>query len=116
MTDKEVQKKINDALELKKQGKFEDAMKLYSEFYEQLIRDAFEATGGIGKFEERDEIKVNKYLKGDNLACTVLNNMGVILAEAGNKEGARNYFEESIKLTPNGLDYPNPKVGLKELE
>lgn len=116
MEDSTFQEKFNQAWELKKESRFEEAMKLYSELYQQLIRDAFKNTGGAGKFEERDEIKVNTYLMGDNLACTILNNMGVILAEVGDKEAAKAYFEDSIKLTPKNIDYQDPIIGLKELE
>lgn len=115
MKDSAFQEKFNQAWELKKRGKFTDAMSLYSELYEQLIRDAFEHTGGSTGTETQDNIKVIEYLKGDNLACTILNNMGVILAEAGNKESARKYFEESIKHIPDGVNYQNPIIGLKEL-
>ena len=113
---KTFQEKFNQAREFKKQGNLSNAMSLYSELYEQLIRDAFEHTGGSTGLAIDDKEKVDKYLTGDNLACTILNNMGVIWAETGNKEGAKKYFKLSINLTPRDLDYQNPIIGLKELD
>lgn len=116
MNDIAFQQKFDSAWGLKKERKYEEAMALYSELYEQLIRDAFDYTGKPTESEKEDEERINNYLKGDKLACTILNNMAVILAETGNKEGAKKYFELSIKLTPDNLDYQNPIIGLKELE
>ena len=110
------QQKFDLACELKKEKEYEKANSIYSELYEQLIRDGFKNTGKPTESEKEDEERINNYLKGDNLACTILNNIAVILAEVGNKEGAKNYFELSIKLTPDGLDYQNPIKGLKQLE
>ncbi len=110
------QEKINKAWELKNDGNSSEAMSLYSELYEQLIKDAFRNTGNPTDSYLEDEVRVGNYLKGDNLACTILNNMAVILAENGEKESARKYFNESIKYTPEYLDYQNPVIGLKELE
>jgi len=117
---------FNKAWRLKKEGKYSDALALYNELYEQLIKEASDyARGFEGSVVDEDKIrklmpqlfrKVDEYLKKDNLACTILNNMGVIYAENGNTETAKKYFEESIRLTPDGIDYPNPKIGLKELE
>lgn len=116
MNDTTFQQKFDSARVFKKERKYEEAMALYSELYEQLIRDAFEHTGKPTKSEKEDEERINNYLKGDKMACTILNNMAVILAEVGNKEGAKKYFELSITVTPSDLDYQNPIIGLKELE
>lgn len=116
MTDEIFQKKFDQARNFKKEGKFVEAMRLYSELYKQLIRDAFKNVGGATESYSGDEARVGEYFKKDNLACTILNNMGAILAEVGNKEAAKKYFEESVKYTPEGLGYQNPKIGLKELD
>ena len=115
MNDEIFQEKFDNAWNMKKEGEFEEAIKLYSELYEQLIKDAFANIGGTSESYSKDKSKVNNYLKGDKLACTILNNMGTILAEGGNKVDAKKYFEESIKLTPDGLNYQDPVIGLKEL-
>lgn len=126
MDDQEFQKKINQAWVYKNEGKPVESMKLYDELYGQLTKEAaeyarkFDGTtiddNRARKIMPQYFDKADEYLKRGNIACTILNNMGVILAEAGNKEAARKHFEESIKYTPDGLDYPNPKIGLKELE
>ena len=55
-------------------------------------------------------------LTWNKIYATYLNNIGVAYAEMGNNEKAREYFKESIAFTPIGTDYPNPKIGLKELD
>lgn len=116
MEDKLFQKKFNRAWMYKKERKYIEAMELYVELYRQLIKDAFEYLGGANGTFAEDKSKVGEYLKGDNLACTILNDMGVIFAEVGDKQSARKYFEESIRYTPDGINYENPKIGLKELK
>ena len=121
-----MQQKIDQARIYKKEGKFADAMKLYDELYEQLIKEStdyarsFEGSevdeGSTKKVMPQFFNKSDEYLKRDNLVCTILNNMGVIFAEAGDKKSAKKYFEESIKYIPDSLDYQNPKIGLEELE
>ncbi|MEK7566707.1 MAG: tetratricopeptide repeat protein [Patescibacteria group bacterium] len=119
------QEKFNKAWELKKQGKCSDALKLYNELYGRLIKDAnkyarsFEGSvidkGNTRKLMPQLFRKTDEYLKRDNLACAILNNMGVIYEELGDRDTAKKYFEESIRLTPDNLNYPNPKIGLEEL-
>lgn len=122
----ETQELINKAWELKREGRLKDALDLYLSVYDQLIKDASKHAGDVpgAEITERKTVtmmpsfmtEAKRFLKKDKLACTILNNMGVIYAEAGDAESARNCFEESIELTPEGLDYSNPKIGLKELE
>lgn len=125
MEDKLFQEKFNQAWQYKKERKFSDAMELYDELYNQLIVGATKYARSF-KNSEIDEGKTRKimpqffnkadeYLKKDSLTCTILNNMGVIFAEVGDNKSAKKYFEESIKYTPYGIDYQNPKIGIKEL-
>lgn len=126
MNQQEKFEKFNKAWGLKKQGKLKDALDLYMSLYDELIKEAAEYAGSIPGTEITDGKTVTmmpsfmteaeKFLKREKLACTILNNMGVIYAEVGDKESARNCFEQSIELTPDGVDYPNPKIGLKELD
>jgi tetratricopeptide (TPR) repeat protein len=60
-------------------------------------------------------LETDNYLKRNSAYATILNNMGVIYAEAGDKQSAINCFKESILYTPDDLSYPNPKIGLKDL-
>ena len=55
-------------------------------------------------------------LTWNKLYATYLNNIGVAYAEMGNNEKAKEYFREAIAFTPKGTDYPNPIIGLKELD
>lgn len=54
-------------------------------------------------------------LTWNKIYATYLNNIGVAYAEMGNSEKAKEYFREAIAFTPKGTDYPNPKIGLNEL-
>ena len=126
MDNQEFQKKFNQAIVYKKEGNPVESIKLYDELYEQLTKEAAEYArkfdgamiddGATRKIMPQYFGKAEEYLKRDNVACTILNNMRVIFAEAGDKVSAAKYFKESINYTPDGLDYPNPKIGLKELE
>ncbi len=117
------QEKINKAWALKKEGNFTEALKLYKGLHDELVDEAGEHARQIPgtRIDEGDTRKImpslftetEKYLRKDNVFCTILNNMGVIYAEAGDKESARRCFEDSIKFTPDGTDYPNPKLDLK---
>ncbi len=125
MDDQKMQKILNDARAYKKEGKFTKALELYDEVYNHLIKEAadyarsFEGPG-IDNGDTRKVMpqffnKADEYLKRDNRACTILNNMGVIFAEIGDKETAKKYFNESIKYIPDGLNYQNPHTSLENL-
>jgi len=116
MEDKLFQEKFDRAWMYKKERKYTEAIELYVDLYRQLIKDAFEYLGGANGTFTEDKSKVGEYLKGDNLACTILNNIGVIFAEVGDKKSAKKYFKESIKYKPDGIEYENPKIGLRELK
>jgi tetratricopeptide (TPR) repeat protein len=59
---------------------------------------------------------VAKELKKNVLYAILLNNLGVALAEFGNKNEARIFLKESIVFTPSGYYYSEPQIGLKELD
>lgn len=48
--------------------------------------------------------------------ATYMNNIGVVYAEMGIYDKAKEFFLEAIVFTPEGTDYPNPIIGLKEIE
>ncbi len=110
----------------RKDGKLKNALACYNEAFDLLVvaadRYARNCQGAIvdkGKtriinsklFEE-----AKRYLKRDKLAAVISNAMGAILVELGDLEGAKKMFEQAIGLTPEGMDYINPKTNLKELE
>jgi len=55
-------------------------------------------------------------LRSDILYSNIVNNIGTLFAETRETEEAKKCFLEAINFTPDGVDYPNPKIGLKELE
>lgn len=116
---------INKAWDLKKEGKLIETLDFYNKAYDILIRESVDYAKNFGGSEINEGKtrkvmpqffnKADEYLKKDNVVCTILNNMGVIFAELGDKETAKKYFQESIKFTPENFDYSNPHIGLKEL-
>lgn len=55
-------------------------------------------------------------LMEDRPYAMLLNNIGAVLTELGRETEARKCFRESIEFTPDGVDYPDPHVGLSRLE
>lgn len=55
-------------------------------------------------------------LTWNKIYATYMNNIGVVYAEMGNNEKAKEFFLEAIAFTPEGTYYPNPIIGLKEIE
>jgi len=122
----DLQEKINKAVALKKQGKLVEALGVYDDVYNILVKEATKHANGIegstidaGKastimpkfFKEAD-----KYLKKDRTACVVANNMGTIFAELGDFENAKKMFNDAINLTPNDFDYKDPHIALEQLK
>jgi tetratricopeptide (TPR) repeat protein len=86
------------------------------EYAEKSEKMAMEAVFGSAMVSEVYLEKFNEYLKKDQVASIVSNNMGVIFAKIGNKESAKAFFEQAIDLTPKGVDYQDPHIGLQILE
>ena len=117
---------INQAITLKQEGKLSEALAMYDQVYGELVKEATEhARSQHGTVEDEGSVhkilpqyfqEADEYMKKDKTICTILNNMGVIFAELGEKISAKKYFEESIKYTPSGMDYENPRIGLTNLE
>ncbi len=113
MIDVAFEEKFNDAVALKAAGRLADALDLYVELYEQLIKEAeayarsFELSGipaGILKTTPHFVKHTEEYLKSDNWASAVLNNVCVILAEAGHTKAASEYFMKAITCMPGDFD------------
>jgi tetratricopeptide (TPR) repeat protein len=45
-----------------------------------------------------------------------LNNLGCVFTSMGRNDEARLFFHESIEFTPEGADYPPPRIGLQSLD
>ena len=55
-------------------------------------------------------------LTWNKIYATYLDNIGVVYAEMKNYAKAKESFREAIAFTPEGTDYPNPIIGLEEIE
>ena len=122
----DIQVLVDKARKLKSEGKLQRALACYNDALSLLIKEADKharntdgAMIDVGKVRTItsklfDEAK--NYLKRDKITAVVSNNMGTILAELGDYEGAKKIFEQAIELTPDGEDYPDPKIGLEELK
>ena len=60
--------------------------------------------------------RFHEYLKRDKIASVVSNDMALIFARMGNCSSARIFFEQAIDLTPVGVAYDDPHVGLEMLK
>lgn len=60
-------------------------------------------------------VESDEYLRNEPATKIILNNMGAIWAELGDDSAAAKYFQESIKYTPEDVEYLAPKFGLDNL-
>jgi tetratricopeptide (TPR) repeat protein len=72
---------------------------------------------------EKKRLVIPQYLEAireklsSNLMYSILtNNLGSVFVEKNNKENANKWFQESIAFILFGVNYPNPEIGLQELE
>jgi tetratricopeptide (TPR) repeat protein len=126
VTDKELQLLINDAWKLKKENNLLQALDYYNDAFDILVQDANEYANKHGNpYKDQGDTRMvlpshfdltKKHLKGDKLACTISNNMGTIFAELGDEKTAKEMFQQAIELTPDNLEYNDPKIALEELK
>ncbi len=57
-----------------------------------------------------------KYLKRDEVAAVISNNIGVIFAELGDYKNAEKFFNQAIELAPDEVDYKEPQKNLEGLK
>ena len=122
----DLQELIDKAWNLKQKGERLEALKLYNQAFDILIKESTEYArnfngvlidnGQTRKILPKYFEKTKEYLKNERATRIISNNMGVILAELGNFEGAKKMFEQAIELTPDDINYQDPKIGLRELE
>lgn len=121
----DIQKLINEAVEYKNAGKLVSALSCYNAVMDQLCSEAAEYArsqpdsyfdiGDERRFTTKYFEYADSYLERDGVASVVSNNMGVIFAELKDFENAKKSFAESIKYTPGGMDYPDPKINIQNL-
>lgn len=126
----DLQELLNKASDLKKNSKHSEAFKMYSAAFDILVKEAnsyassFENIGyetiEEGKRTWTDTPaffdKAKEYMKRDKTATVISNNMGVILAELGDLDNAKEWFRQAMELIPDHMDYPDPQINLKNLE
>lgn len=123
-SDEDLQKKVNLAWQYKKNGKLLEGLGIYNQIYSFICKEAADHVRTNNVVDEGNTRKIlpsyfseaDKYLKQGSFAYLIANNMGTIFAELGDKENAKKMFEESIRLTPNNIEYSDPKIGLEELK
>jgi len=117
------------ALTRKMMGDHEKALELYKTAEEKLATRALQK--GLKQNKEQLEIEEQypnvrikekdaislmvSELKKEPLYCMVMYNMGTCLIEMGRFSEAEEAFKVSIDSTPEGFDYPLPKIALMTL-
>jgi tetratricopeptide (TPR) repeat protein len=99
----EVWKIMDTASKLKEDGKTQEALETYNAAFNMLI----DMSGHYAR--EQD------YLKRDNTAATILNEMGLLFMDQGEAENARQKFLEAIDYIPGGEDFSEPADNLERL-
>ncbi len=124
MNVQEFQDNFNKALLHKKESRLADSLKLHQELYTQLLKEAsdyakcVDSSGtdddGIVIDTEQFYNNADEYLRSDNQACILLNNICIILAEAGKKIVAREFFIEAVKYLPDDDDASTHEIWMEK--
>jgi len=103
--------------------KYSEALSIYDELYQELLGKAGNyARKSEGELIQGEEVRTLnpqflfrslEYMSRDNLACRIVNSMGVIHAKLGDKKQAKSYFAEAMDFIPEGFDYPDPGTNLE---
>ena len=127
MKNKQIEKLINCGNDFEKAGDFEKAMEAYTRAMDILVDIAksqaqiadplmVSAVMGSGIVSQDFLKKFNDCLKRNQTAAIVSNSMAMIFAKMGDMASARDFFEQAIDLTPNGVAYNDPYIGLEMLK
>lgn len=123
-SDQDLQNKVNKAKKYKEEGKLLEALGIYNQVFDFLSQEAANHAHKAENVKDAKKVRqissgyfedAKKFLKQDDLACKISNNMGTIFAELGDTDSAKSMFMQAIDLTPDDMDYKDPKIGLEEL-
>lgn len=124
---KKLKQLVSEAEELHKRGENKKALENYSQALDALVAVAkahaeraeptmMEAVMGSGTMSQEYLKKFNGYLKKDQTAAIISNNMAALFAQMGDKASAQAFFEQAIDLTPKDVCYDGPHIGLEMLK
>jgi tetratricopeptide (TPR) repeat protein len=125
--DKKLKQLVSEAEELHKRGANVKALENYSKALDILVDAAkaaaeksepamLQAVMGSGMMSQEYLKKFNDYLKKDQTAAIISNNMAMLFSQMGDKASAKAFFEQAIDFTPKGVCYDDPHVGLEVLK
>ncbi len=120
-----MQKLLTIATELKVENKKEQSLEAYSGAFDALIDEAGlyakEKEGNIQDVHEMRQIEdtlledSKEYLRRDDTASSILNEMAILFRDLGDYQNAKQKFEEAIDLLPVDSDYTDPQTNLAQL-
>lgn len=125
--DEQIELLLSSAQDLEGVGDFEKALACYSRVLDILVVRAkdyaqkaepgmLEAITGTGMLSQVYLDKFNEGLKKDRNASLVSCRMAALFTRLGDKASARSFFEQAIHLTPPGIVYDDPHMGISMLE
>ncbi len=125
--DEKLKQLVGEAEGFHKKGENEKALEKYSAALDVLVARAQAQAGkaepamlaevmGSGAMSQEYLKKFNGYLKKDQTAAVISNNMAALFAQLGDKASAQAFFEQAIDLTPDGVCYDDPHIGLEMLK
>jgi|GEM_PF-1190986 len=126
ITNKKIQELLAAAQELESRGDLEMALDSYSQVLDKLVAEAkiyaqnagpgiIEAVTGSGAVSESYLVKFKENLKKDRTAAIVSCHMASLFSRMGNDASAKVFFEQAVDLTPDGVVYDDPHVGMSSL-
>ena len=104
---------------LQSKGDFEAAMEAYhgalDVHFERVATQIIEGQGITHDDPELFKHVMFNELKRKPFTAVVYNSIGLCYLNLGEKDGAREYFKESIRHTPNDFGFPDPAENLELL-
>lgn len=120
-----LQKLLGIASELKIQNNKEQALEAYSGAFDTLIDEAsVYAKSKEGDLKDIHQMRLiedtlledsKEYLRRDETASSILNEMAVLFRDMGDYSNAKQKFEEAIDLIPANSDFTDPQTNLANL-